>query len=101
MSYYNTTNLRGNELKSAQDRARTQEQQVLDIFTLAQRPLSASQVLQRLHLLGKRPPVTSVRRAISNLTRRGELTRTDNRIVGPYRAKEYQWTLSEGKQANG
>jgi predicted transcriptional regulator len=100
MSYYNTTNLKGAELKAAQDKARTQEQDVYEILFLANRPLGASEVMERLNRFNKRPPITSVRRAISNLKKSGLVERAERQIIGPYGRREYAWTLRTKEQVN-
>lgn len=97
--YYNTTNMKGPELKSAQDKARTQEQDVYEILYLSNRPLGASEVMERLNHFNKRPPITSVRRAISNLKASGLVERAEHQIIGPYGRREYSWTLKRKEQA--
>jgi predicted transcriptional regulator len=98
--YYNTTNLKGEELKTAQAQARTQEQDVYEILFLANRPLGASEVMERLNHFNKRPPITSVRRAISNLKKSGLVERVERQIIGPYGRREYAWTLRTKEQVN-
>ena len=39
-------------------------------------------------------PLTSVRRAVTNLTNRGDLVKTDKQVKGPYGRPEYQWRLA-------
>jgi predicted transcriptional regulator len=100
MTYYNTTNLKGEELAAAQAQARTQEQDVFEILFLANRPLGASEVMERLNHFNKRPPITSVRRAISNLKKSGQVERADHQTIGPYGRREYAWTLKRKEQVN-
>jgi len=100
MTYYNTTNLKGEELAAAQAQARTQEQDVYEILFLSSRPLGASEVMERLNHFNKRPPITSVRRAISNLKKSGQVERADHQTIGPYGRREYAWTLRQREQVN-
>jgi predicted transcriptional regulator len=100
MTYYNTTNLKGEELAAAQAQTRTLEQNVYEILFLANRPLGASEVMERLNHFNKRPPITSVRRAISNLKKSGQVERADHQIIGPYGRREYAWTLKTKEQVN-
>jgi len=89
--YFNTTNLKGDELKERQSRARTQAQDVQEILELAGKPLGASEILRRLQAPNKNPPITSVRRALSNLKSSGKVIKTPARVTGMYGTKEYTW----------
>ena len=79
MSYHNTTNLNGEELKEAKRNAVTQEENVIDIFEHLTFVYGKEQLLtpsriesQWINLLRGRkrfPPITSIRRALTNLTK--------------------------------
>lgn len=90
-SYHNTTNLTGPALAQAEGQARTQEEQILEYFRNCYRAnegrkstsmRSPSQVWK---FFGQGWPITSVRRAITNLTNAGKL----EQVPGETRAGEY------------
>ena len=39
-------------------------------------------------------PITSIRRALSDLTSECKLTKTDNKKLGPYGKHEFTWKLA-------
>ena len=65
MSYYNTTNEKGFDLQKSHEKARNQEEIIYSFFLTYGKPLSPSQVLKKLNL---ECPITSVIRALTNLT---------------------------------
>ena len=70
MVYYNTTNLKRDELKTSQKKTISQEQKILEIFKNHQIPLSPTDIFSNFF---KKTPLTSIRRALSNLTKDGKL----------------------------
>ena len=91
MSFYNTTNLSGDNLKEKEKKVSTQEKAILRLFqSNPRRDFTPSEVLAELHL---QCPITSVRRAITNLTIAGELTRTNKKRMGDYGMNTYCWRL--------
>lgn len=89
-AYFNTTGLTGGELNQAQADAQFQEQAVLAIFRKHAHPLGASEVWQ----YGMRAQscdwlLTSVRRAISNLERKGLVEKLDLKTEGAYGKPEH------------
>lgn len=89
--YFNTTRLRGDELREAIKRAEKQEAAILVVFDNAARPLSPSQVWHTCWQAGLQWPITSIRRAIHTLTERDVLRKTDQLVRGPYRMPEHLW----------
>ena len=90
MTYFNTTNEHGQELHRYRTNALNQEDRIKRFF-MKGGTASPSQVHQRLFADA---PVTSVRRAITNLTDKGVLEKTDTKILGPFGRPEYCWRLS-------
>lgn len=90
MSYYNTTNEKGDELKESHNKASTQEQVIYGYFQTFGQPLSPSMVLTKLNL---NCPITSVRRAMTNLTEDKKIIKTDEKVEGLYGKKEHLWRL--------
>jgi len=91
-SYHNTTSLDGEALQERIEQAETQEERVKVFFE--HRPglcLTPFEVQQAV-LPGS--PITSVRRAVTNLTDQGVLRKTDHQKEGPYGDPNYTWTLN-------
>ena len=95
MSYYNTTNETGEALITSHKKAKTQEEAIYSYFLSCNEPLSPSMVLDRLRL---NCPITSVRRAMTNLTISGKIAKTDQYVKGNYGKHEHLWRLNEEKQ---
>ena len=102
MAYHNTTNEDGPQLARFQKHAKTQEAQILKVFRDAWvknkgSTLSPSQVYDRLWYNRDTKQasylLTSIRRAITDLTKEGYLVKTDKKIKGPYGRPEYLWRL--------
>lgn len=91
MTYYNTTKSTGEELGRFKFSAERQERLVLAYFRdRAWRGFTPSQV--RLGMKTQ-APLTSIRRAIANLTKEGLLRKSDLQAPGPYGRPEHIWTL--------
>lgn len=87
-SYYNTTHETGDTLDLFEVKARTQEDIIMAFFVRTGRPWSPSQVWQEVM---QRAPLTSVRRAITNLERAGQLVKTTQKVQGAYGRPECMW----------
>ena len=93
MSYYNTTHLEGSELVEAWKQATNQEAKVLVLFRAhPAKYFSAPEVANKV-FPNQSVPLTSVRRAITDLTNAGCLVRTDSKVPGLYGKDNYQWRL--------
>jgi len=92
--YYNTTNEKGSDLRKNISKANYQNTRVMELFRdeSSDDGYSPSQVM---HLALPNAPITSVRRAISDLTEAGYLTKTQDKRYGIYGRLEYIWKLSE------
>jgi hypothetical protein len=90
MSYYNTTHETGATLKESHHKAISQENRIFNYFMMYGKPLSPSMVLQQMSL---NCPITSVRRALTNLTFDNKLVKTDEYSVGDYGKREHLWRL--------
>tara|TARA_R100001463_G_scaffold1619_1_gene7053 strand:+ start:1486 stop:1785 length:300 start_codon:yes stop_codon:yes gene_type:complete len=89
MSYYNTTNIKGDELKTSQNKAVSQENKIFDLFT-EQVWMSPSDAY---HEFDARFPITSIRRAFSNLTKQGKIYKTSEKELGLYGRLEHLWKV--------
>lgn len=91
-SYHNTVPLQGSQLRSAEQEAKAQEAEIYWIFQ-AHNQLTPWQCEARLNRLGRKWPITSIRRAITNLTKQGMLRKANMQITGPLGKKENVWQL--------
>jgi len=92
-SFYNTTNLAGAALKRSEAKSLTQEELILDYFERNRHlKRSPSQVQKALNLRGV--PITSIRRAMTNLTSQTKLHKTMETVTGKYGKPEYCWQLA-------
>ena len=105
-SYHNTNKETGAELAQSQNKAMTQEEAVESIFLTKEwldstTELTPSDVWVVYDMEYKEnTPMTSIRRAISNLTKKGKLVKTDKMKDGYYGKQEHCWRLpnDEDKQ---
>ncbi len=97
-NFHNTTGESGHVLHRYQDKALAQDERLLAYFELRYERsrqyvlLTPTAALQRVFT--NSVPITSVRRALSNLTRDGKL-RTSGKAMGPYGRPEHYWRLVE------
>jgi len=94
--FFNTINFSGDDLKKENAKSAKQEDLILALFKAnPDKKLSPSQVHT---VLGKKyqiyPPITSIRRALTNLTSRLELIKTDETVPGLYHLPEHTWKLA-------
>lgn len=91
MAFYNTAKLTGFDLSQAIDAAATQKDAILEIFKVSKN-LTPSQVL---YLSGRPWLITSIRRAIHDLTTEGELEKTERQVAGMHGKPEHVWRWVE------
>lgn len=96
--YYNTTNEKGFAHKTNLKQATNQEQLTLAVFqTYPNDKLSANDVWKFLidnESINEQTPLTSIRRAISDLTNQQKLVKTDKKVLGGAGRKTYTWRLN-------
>ena len=90
MSFYNTIHETGSALKESHHKAMSQEDKILNYSLMFDKPLSPSMILQQMSL---NCPITSVRRALTNLTLDNKLIKTDEYAIGDYGKREHLWRL--------
>jgi len=95
MSYYNTNNEEGSALSRSRENTQNQEELILAIFNKEER-LSPDEVLDVCNE-EHNYPITSVRRAMTNLTNKGLLIKTNIFKKGKYGKKTHTWKLSNGE----
>ena len=91
MTYYNKTQETGASLTLSHQKANSQDYAIYQYFVSTGKALSPSMVLNGL---GLNCPITSVRRAMCNLTKEGKIFKTKETVLGMYGKKETLWMLS-------
>lgn len=89
-NYHNTTPLYGEELSAAVRAAESQDAAVLVVMA-GGRVWSPSMLEAYFKGRGRNWPITSIRRALSNLTKAGKLTMTGRTMIGPMGRRENTW----------
>lgn len=91
------SNLSDTEGKRLEKRAITQEEVITEFLTRHRgRPYTSWEIWRAL---GEQYPITSIRRALSNLTEKGVLIkREDIKKEGKYDAQNNTWLIPAGKQ---
>ena len=90
MSYFNTTNEKGEELKRNHAKAITQNQRIFNIYNAERVPLTPYDIYI---MMGDGTPITSIRRAINTLTAEDKLIKTNIKRKGMYGKLNYAWEL--------
>ena len=93
--FFNTTNETGPALKKCRKAVVKQEKEVLEKFK--DLSVAGDQFEQfapsEIHSLLPQYPITSIRRAITNLTEAGYLRKTHVKIMSPWDRREHCWEL--------
>ena len=95
-SFYNTVHATHPELGQFEKKAKSQEEKILKLFkewTIGRMGIQPSDVLAMV--FDNTVPLTSIRRAMTNLTNRGDLIKTNIQMRGPYGHPEYLWRLAD------
>tara|TARA_B100000282_G_scaffold268341_1_gene221113 strand:- start:190 stop:519 length:330 start_codon:yes stop_codon:yes gene_type:complete len=95
MTFYNTINEQPSELAVSIAKAKSQEEKIMKCFYYYESKytnlcFSPSMVLNMTNL---KCPLTSIRRAMTNLSNEGKLIKTNNKIKGLYGKQEHLWSL--------
>lgn len=96
MTYYNTTNRKGYELISGREKAKAQEREILKYFRRRKGVCFHPAIIQQKIKSLSNVPLTSVRRAITNLTKSGKLAKTKYLVEGPYGRACHLWLYRRG-----
>jgi len=90
MPFYNTNQESLSEASDSSAKAAKQSDVILALFEMTKTPMSPSMVYKAL---GQEWPITSIRRAMTNLTDDGEIVKTQKTTKGIYGKKEHLWAL--------
>lgn len=88
--YYNTNKEDIQQVNSSLSKAKTQERIIYKLFLKTKQPISPSNVFKSLNFIW---PITSIRRAITNLTSDNKIVKTSNTVKGMYGKQEHLWSL--------
>ena len=96
--HHNTTNEDGKTLTDFDNKAKSQEERILE-YLKQHEPLLVllTPSLAQHKVFNNKIPITSVRRALSNLTRDGHLEKC-GKVMGQYGRPEHNWRLSRGQR---
>lgn len=95
--YHNTTNLTGNTLKECIRDALRQEDKVMQYFNRHTKatPSDVHGGLVKEGIINWNTPITSIRRAITNLMKDGRLKKTDEMKPGIFTKPEHFYILTD------
>lgn len=93
-AFYNTINLAARDLSIAEECALGQEQRILRFFIRQGNKCGFAPSAVRSRVFNSQALLTSVRRAMSSLTRRGDLVKSAAMIQGKYGKPEHLWTVA-------
>jgi len=97
-SYHNTNKETGNTLIKSNTKASRQEMIILNYFKAnAHSKFSPEDVINQVDF-GKPVPITSVRRAITNLCKEGHLNKTSVMKKGNYGKQVHTWEINLDKE---
>jgi len=94
MTYYNTTNSTGSDLSLHNFQASKQDDRIYQIFRVKSVSMTPFEVHKHYEKYFVSVPVTSIRRAMSTLTRDGRLEKTNDRKMEVYGKNNYKWKLA-------
>ena len=94
--YYNTNDESGTELFASRKNADNQGSLVLGVFqSFPNENLSPDDITKYIsRTFDKDYPITSIRRAITDLTKEGDLVKTSTKKMGSWGKKVHTWKLN-------
>ena len=90
--FYNTIGERGIKLDKLRVSAKNQEVVIMCFFM--RNPNQDYTPVEAMRALFMSCPITSIRRAMTNLTKRGILDKTENKRMGAWGIDNFTWQLS-------
>jgi hypothetical protein len=97
MPFYNTNQEDFGEESESLRKVVKQEAVIFGLFKAARTPMSPSMVYKAL---GEKWPITSIRRAITDLTDEGKIVKTQKTTKGIYGKKEHLWELPKKSETS-
>ena len=93
--YYNTINESTDDYKKSETKAKKQKDQIFAIYRHTLRPMTPAEIWDGYGFKNNNTPLTSIRRAITNLESEGLLEKTDIQKPGIYGKMNYCWIYKE------
>mgnify|MGYP003149736910 FL=1 len=94
--YYNTNKETGKTLRKSRKKANSQELMILAIFKENPRAkFTPETVLKKLQAVHLNYPITSIRRAMSNLKDEGYLEKTNEKAKGDWGKDVHLWKIGK------
>jgi hypothetical protein len=94
-SFHKTIPLSAAEVLEKEENAKSQEEKIMYLFRAYNQKMTPSDVYKRYQLVWPAIPITSCRRALSNLTRDNKLNMLDEMKMGMYGVREHFWALQQ------
>jgi hypothetical protein len=94
LDFFNTNQTPEPQLSERRNAAITQQDMILEIFRRNQM-MTPSRCHHIYHQYGRKAPITSIRRAITNLASQGFLIKTKETAPGPYGQAEHFYKLNK------
>jgi len=95
MAYFNTTHIRGQQLINYKEGAEDQENMIARFFEYHQSGEWTPEDIFTWHPGFHHTPITSIRRAFTNLKNIGIIYKTDTQIDGMYGRPIYTWRYNQ------
>ena len=89
--YYNTVKEKGDELKKNKTKALSQDKQIWGLLAFTKTAYTPFEIQDAFLSQDIRWPITSVRRALTNLTKDNVLIKTDELVPADYGRPNYKW----------
>ena len=93
--YYNTLNEQDPTLTKSKEKAKKQKDQIFAIYRHTLRPMTPAEIWEKYGYKSRNVPLTSIRRAITNLETEGLLKKTDIQKPGVYGKLNHCWIFEE------
>ena len=90
-TFYNTINVSGYELDQEIKKVKTQTERVYQILKQCDKPMTPFDVQKVYLLLYGSVPITSIRRAMTDLTEECKIVKTEEQKLGHYGSWNYCW----------
>ena len=94
--FYNTNKLSGEDLTKANENALSQEKEIMEFFKANPESCFTTRDIEDLLSMNH----DSCKRAITNLTKKGKLIKSENRVPGYYGYPVHVWSLNKEVQVN-
>jgi Fe2+ or Zn2+ uptake regulation protein len=92
--FHNTTGELGQILKEYNEINGNQNRRVMDIFLKKGEAMTPMEVMNEYNSMFKKVPLTSIRRAMTDLTKEGRLIKTDKTKIEALGKRNFMWVAN-------